>query len=447
MQLATACKTSCLRQAVGKSAARFSSWFMLIFAAVTSLQLGAAFGPVAAEEICASPYGVCAHVSRGDERPLAQKEFALMREAGIVWVRTDFDWSGVERGPGKWTFDHLDAVVEWAEAAGICLLPILDYDVPWARPAYRHLDAWLEYVRRVVSRYKDRLRYWEVWNEPNLEGFWRDKPDPANYVTLLRATYQEIKRIDPQLVVVLGGMAGIPWQYLEGVYEAGGKEFFDVMNVHPYRYPQAPEPARLAEDLRRLRELMHRFGDSQKPIWITEIGWPTHVGPRGVSPDVQAFMLPRAYLLAFQAGVEKIFWYEFQAPEGKPDYNEDHFGIVHRDLAPKPAYLAYKTLTSLRPPGSKQGESWQKDGILCMGWEAPKGTRVWALWTTEAQKAVKLVSRGPLIRAVDLWGNAREMSLSEGRLELSLSPGPIYIVGPESIVLDTLEDPQAQAGN
>ncbi|MCS7238037.1 MAG: beta-galactosidase [Thermoguttaceae bacterium] len=398
-----------------------------------------------ASEACESPYGVCAHVSRGDERPVAQKEFALMSEAGIAWVRTDFDWSGVERPRGNWTFDHLDVVVSWAEKAGICLLPILDYDVPWARPAYKHLDAWLEYVRRVVSRYKGRLRYWEVWNEPNLEGFWRDKPDPANYVSLLRATYQEIKRIDPNLVVVLGGMAGIPWEYLEGVYKAGGKDFFDVMNVHPYRYPRAPEEGRLVEDLQRLRQLMSQYGDGQKPIWITEIGWPTHVGPRGVSEEVQAQMLPRAYLLALHEGVERVIWYEFQAPEGKPDYNEDHFGIVHRDLRPKPAYVAYRTLTSLRPTGSKIVAGWEERGVFCRSWDDPQGTRIWALWCPGESQEVSFTTRGAVSRVVDHLGNPKEHAAADGRLRLSLGPGVTYVVGPEAVSLQNTS--RAEDGN
>ncbi len=386
-------------------------------------------------QACHSPYGVCAHVSRADERPIAQQEFALMKKAGIVWVRTDFDWSGVERSPGKWTFDHLDEVVQWAEEAGICLLPILDYDVPWARPAYQHLDKWIEYVRRIVGRYKDRLRYWEVWNEPNLEGFWRDKPNPENYVRLLQATYREIKQIDPHLVVLLGGMAGIPWDYLEGIYRAGGKEFFDVMNVHPYRYPRSPEESRLEADLLRLRELMTRYGDKDKPVWITEIGWPTHVGPRGVSLEVQTWMLARSYLIALHAGVARIFWYEFQAPERKADYNEDHFGIVHRDLKPKPAYEAYCVLTRVRPPGSRPLSAWEKGEIFCRSWEQPAGCRVWALWTTTDSRQVTLVMRGEIREVITCFGEAQQLKSEGNQLQVSIGPAPTYFVGPEELRL------------
>lgn len=383
------------------------------------------------------PYAVCAHISRGDEHPFARDELRLMREAGIGWVRSDFSWSGVERRPGSWRFDHLDETVDWAEAAGVRILPILDYDVSWARPAHEHLDQWLEYVRRVVQRYGDRIRYWEVWNEPNLEGFWRDKPDPRDYVKLLKATYRTIKQIDPRLVVLLGGTSGIPWPYLEGVYEAGGKPYFDVMNVHPYRYPASPEERPLYDDLVRLRALMLERGDGQKPIWITEMGWPTHQGRRGVKESRQAELLARAYLLALHAQVDVIFWYEFQAPEGKPDYNEHHFGIVHRDLRPKPAYTALATLAKVRPAGSKRCDrAWRDDELHYPCWRRPDGRLAWALWRAGEDRVYRVRLKGTILEAMDHLGKPLPLGPQAGRLQITLGQGPVYVVGPSDLTIE-----------
>ena len=381
-----------------------------------------------------SPYAVCAHLSRGDEHQVAQQELKLMHQAGIGWVRADFDWSGVERRQGVWQFDHLDETVAWAEAEGVRILPILDYDVSWARPAHKNLDKWLEYVRRVVTRYKDRIRYWEVWNEPNLEGFWRDKPNAADYTKLLKATYATIKQIDPELVVLLGGVSGIPWPYLEGVYEAGGKDSFDVMNVHPYRYPISPEERPLYDDLVRLRQLMEKHGDGGKPIWITEVGWPTQRDRRGVSPERQAEMLARTYLLSLQGGVEVVFWYEFQAPEGKPEYNEDHFGIVHRDLSPKPAYTALVALARARPAGSKTlQQAWRTGDLYHPSWQRPDGKTAWALWTAGGAKDHDLKLSGQISEAFDHLGNPLKLDVQSGQVRLSVGQGPVYLVGPTEL--------------
>ena len=614
----------------------------------------------------ASPYGVCAHLARGDEHDTAREEIALMRQAGIGWARADFSWTGVQGQDRAWHFENLDETVAWAGDGGVKLLPILNYDTPWASPAYRHLDLWLDYVRHVVNRYKDRLRYWEVWNEPNLKNFWRETPDPAAYTTLLKATCQEIKKIDPDLVVLLGGMAGVPWEFIEGIYEAGGGAFFDVMNVHPYQYPRSPEQP-LVDNLHKLRELMARHGDGDKPIWITEIGWPTHqalggagkdvhtgiiraamsiaqpgrkhfkiivlddagtpfkamlddqayarcvpgeaevsragladlsaalagdarllilplgefvptaefgaiedflkrggavvvwggapmfygheldpeggwnrrhlgdeyrcrvrlgfeahwtdkkiaipentrdlfpaeaakglfelpkpkpeadrflkpgqlrgqdrfipllqaragdytgtvaavidydsdwkgalivntlrADVRGVTPEQQASILPRSVILALENGVSRFFWYEFQAPEHQANYNEHHFGIVHRDLSPKPAYIAYQTLTRLRPPGSKALPAVvpvdpNGEGPRAHGWTRPDGTRVWAVWNPVEGQRVEVIIEGKITGAVDHLGHKIDVKLDAAAWRTSLPAGPIYLSGPEAV--------------
>lgn len=388
----------------------------------------------AASAASLSPYGVCAHLPRGDEYPTAREELELMRKAGIGWARADFSWSGVEPRRGQWRFDHLDHVVEWADRAGIRILPILDYDVDWARPAHAHLDLWREYVRRVVERYQDRIRYWEVWNEPNLEMFWKDKPDAAKYVELLKATHETIQRIDPELKVLLGGTAGIPWDYLEGIYAAGGESFFDVMNVHPYRYPDTPEHRSLLDDIDRLRKLMAAHGDTDKPIWFTEIGWPTHQGQRGISPEAQARMLARSYLISLQAGIEVVFWYEFQAPEHKADYNEDHFGMVHRDLTPKPAYEAMTALVRARPVGSRTlAGQWRHGPIWHPGWRRPDGRTAWALWRADGEAEASLSIDGKLDEVLDHLGRPVEPRRDEDRLLLRIGEGPVYLIGPERL--------------
>jgi hypothetical protein len=604
-----------------------------------------------------SPYGICAHVSRHGDHELAAEQFTLMRQTGIRWARTDFDWTTVQsRENGPWDFSMFDNTVEMAEKAGITILPILAYDVAWATPAYRHLDRWRQYVRQTVSRYHNRLRYWEVWNEPDLVQFWKETPDPANYTLLLKASYEEIKRIDPDLQVLLGGLSGIPYDYIEGIYKAGGKDFFDIMAVHPYRYPSEPEAHSLKDDLNKLRELMVTYGDADKPVWITEIGWPTHqnrtelleqvvstgletVAPdrthwtlavledgltpvklsnnqlnamlpgdgrverlslpqikkltpdryhallmppsesfaveafetieayvrdggiviltqgvplyytakqsedgswtrqgadesyrrrlhlgwqawwtkpdvpqsigkltisqpfaskirlpektapaerfltdaalktgdrfiplvqaaaegdytgtvaavykldsdlkgavivstlledyRGITEEKQAAILPRAYLIALHSGVERMFWYNFRARENDPFYNEDHFGILHHDMKPKPAYTAMQTLNRVRPAGSIPLDAdWQTGSLYYPGWKRPDGQTAFALWTSGSPRHIDVSFKGTLTEALDHLGNPADIRPTDGKLTVPLSETPIYLIGPESI--------------
>lgn len=222
----------------------------------------------------ASPYGVCAHLTRGGEFQTQTEELRLMKEAGIAWARSDFDWSGLQRAQdGAWNFTSLDTVISNAEAAGVQMLPILGYSTSFATPAHKHLDLWGHYVRAIAEHYRTRLPVWEIWNEENINGFWKDA-NPDDYLPLLKKSYETIKSVDPKLTVAVGGFAGVPTNFIDRLYQAGGAPYFDVMNVHPYGQPSEPE-SYLEERLTGLKEIMAKYGDSAKPVWITEIGWPT----------------------------------------------------------------------------------------------------------------------------------------------------------------------------
>ncbi len=234
--------------------------------------------PASANDLVAqSPYGVCAHIGGGEEWEQAPKNLLMMKEAGISWVRADFSWSGVESPQGQWHFERLDKIVDETNKLGLQILPILDYDVPWASPAYKNLEPWLQYVKTVVERYKDRIQYWEVWNEENLQGFWREEPAGEKYAMLLKATYKAIKEIDPKLQVVYGGLAGVPADFFEKSLEAGAGNSFDVVNIHPYRGGLTTDQRidLFADDINAFRKALKKFDLPERPIWITEMGWAT----------------------------------------------------------------------------------------------------------------------------------------------------------------------------
>jgi hypothetical protein len=220
-----------------------------------------------------SPFGVCAHLG-GDEFSDHEQELRLMQDAGIRWTRADFSWSYFEPANDEWRFERYDTIVAASKVYGVTLLPILCYNVDWAFPAHDHLDDWCDYVRIVVGRYKGDLKHWEVWNEPNV-GFWKPEPNAEQYARLLIATYKAIKETDPEAQVVYGGTAGVPLDYIRKTFDAGAFDAFDVLAVHPYRYPTAPEESGIAEDLHKTWALLEEFGGGKR-MWITEFGWPTH---------------------------------------------------------------------------------------------------------------------------------------------------------------------------
>ena len=324
-------------------------------------------------------YGVNSHLTwfHSDER--LYRAVQLMDEAGVGIVRTVFDWPSIEPERGVYRWERFDRVVERLQDRDIAVLGILDGSAAWATSApsleepywqkwpTRDLAAFGRYVRAVVERYDgdgfaDALgspvvRYWEIWNEPNLAFFWRPQPDAEGYVGLLRVSYRVIKLANPSAVVVMGGIAGNGVSYppfalaedernfLQQIYERGGKSFFDVVNVHLYPYTHElgrPElMARLQEALDEARSVMAANGDEDKPLWVTEIGFSTALFPDDyqAEPDATiASWLRKVYRQL--AGAEALFWYMFE-DEGTDENPEGHFGLVEHDGTLKQSYYAY----------------------------------------------------------------------------------------------------------
>lgn len=226
--------------------------------------------------VASGSLGVCAHVTR-DEFKERKRAFSMMRDAGVESVRCDFDmWRCRPSAKGgAWDFSHYDPVVNDAAKFGLTVLPILTNYPEWGKTDFaRHENEWVEFVRSAARWFKGRVVAYEICNEPNLNQFWNN-PNPAQYAMALKTASREIRSVDPNARVVSAGFAGVPYEFMEKVYAACGRECFDALCVHPYTHPNRPE-GRLDVQIEGLRKLMSKFEDTKKPIWITEMGWPTH---------------------------------------------------------------------------------------------------------------------------------------------------------------------------
>ena len=308
--------------------------------------------------------GVCEHVNdAGDGFFFRNRTFNVCNRAGITWLRVDFPWADVEPTQGNWQWDKFDTILDDAEAHGIQILPILDYGSAYGgheKLVSDDLDGWTTYVSNVVTRYAGRLPAVEVWNEPNI-GPDPDDPDKwyfwsgttAQYVTMLRATYNAVKAIDPSIRVVLGGLSGECSGYVTDLYANGAKGCFDVMAMHPYSGSHAPDDVwkgnfltgytyYLRGYIEATREVMESNGDGNVPIWLTEHGWSTH-SSGSTSEAKQATYIAKAMEIAADCGIEKYFIYNLIAYEGDLSNPEHCFGIIHNDYTPKPAFTAVQS--------------------------------------------------------------------------------------------------------
>lgn len=322
---------------------------------------------------------------------VGSRDLQMIREAGFTWCKVNFGWRDIE-GAAKGVFDwsRTDRIVETANYEKIDLLVRIDHQPAWAGggfpingPPDRPQDL-ADFLTALASRYKGRIRAYEVWNEPNLAREWGGKlPDPGAYVKLLKLAYQAIKAADPGAMVISAGLTPTgTWNnesrpddwYLESMYIAmGGKSdgYFDVLGVHGAGYKSPPErdPAEVAanKDLgghrsfcfRRvedLRAIMVKYGESHKQVAVLEFGWTSDPRPDSpynwhmVSEEVKADYLVRAYRYAKQnwspwIGLMSLIYI------CDPDWtekDEQYWWAIsypsYPEFKPRPAYIALKAM-------------------------------------------------------------------------------------------------------
>ncbi len=212
----------------------------------------------------------------------------------------------------------MDTNVDLAEAHNVEVLLTLGQSPAWAsaRPSepspYKpgaaaepaNIEDWRNYVRSVATRYKGRIHYYEIWNEPNLSEFYTGTVDQM--VTLAREAYAILKEVDPTVKVVSPSVtmaAGIPW--LGQYFIKGGATYADIIGYHFYVFPDLPEA--MVPVINNVRQTMTKYGISNKPLWDTEAGWSR---PKLFSSDSEASAyVARSYILNWATGVDRLFWY------------------------------------------------------------------------------------------------------------------------------------------
>jgi polysaccharide biosynthesis protein PslG len=328
--------------------------------------LGTGETMVRAEENKINPFGVLEFLHwnhswnnfQYPDQESLEKSVALMKAAGVGFVRVDFGWQDIEPEQGKNDYSKYDALVDLLSRNKIEILGILDYCADWASPKkawnYPNPDNafFLNYAKGVVGRYKDKVKYWELWNEPDSQTYWNPQDGLKGYVNLLKEVYVQLKKIDPDCKILNGGLAS----GLLGVnrlYDNGAQGYFDIMNIHIFETPLDPQAIKRAQAFIRLTgKVMARNNDADKKIWITEIGCPgVKTGKKvqnwwmGKNPSEkdQAGWVKEVYgNLLKDKSVGIVFWAFFRDTNEHWKNGVDYFGLIRNDFSQKPAFNVYK---------------------------------------------------------------------------------------------------------
>lgn len=148
-----------------------------------------------------------------------EKAYDKISEVGAKWVRLQSGWARTEKEEGVYDFAWLDDIVNNLLRRGmtpwLCLCygnALYDdfakdiFGAVGCLPVYdeRQKKAWKNYVAATVSHFKDRIEYYEVWNEP--DGIWCSKRgvDGTKFGEFTAATADAVKSVYPEAKVVGG---------------------------------------------------------------------------------------------------------------------------------------------------------------------------------------------------------------------------------------------------
>ena len=364
-----------------------------------SRNMGGAAAPLRAiPDTDVNPFGANVFLHREVEPWKIDKTLQMASEVGLGWVKLHVPWEEIEPlRKGEFTdpsaladtWLKYDRLVEACDKYGLKVVARLDRPPDWTRQDNSYterppddLQDYGDFVYQFVRHFQGRIQHIQIWNEPNIFPEWGNQAvDPVEYVEMLRLAYRRAKEADPNvyvlsapLAITLGQAHPEPgkWiamsdlDFLEEMYKAGAKDCFDIFSANAFGMDRPPEdpPSPDVLNFQRVvlqREIMERYGDSDKAVWINEYGWNAapdtmpeeHLIWSRVTEQQQAEYTVRGIQLAREewpwTGVFMI-WYFRQVGSVTPDRADYYFRMVDPDFTPRLLYWAVQEVAVSRPP-------------------------------------------------------------------------------------------------
>ncbi len=297
------------------------------------------------------------------------------------FVRADLLWDVIEPQDDQWYFDEADAVIPNLEFEPIVTLFAMQYassTPPWETDSANFQktlgDEAKEYLEKVIERYGKYVKYWEIGNEmdhwraydpneppvtepypnlvPPLDGF-----NPQEQGLFLSQVAAFIRERDPDAVIVMPGMSGLDGyqinEWLPGIIEGGGDEWFDVINYHYY-----PEWQLFSDKRDSLQKVIDQKGLQDKSVWLTETGSTASESlvirtnyPN--SYESQASDIFRRIIPAYAMGDDLVMWHTYIDSPNSLTNNWRLYGVRSDQGELHPSYFTLQLLSKNLLPFDK----------------------------------------------------------------------------------------------
>lgn len=352
-------------------------------------------------------FGCVAHLDPYYYSPKTVVEAAdTLSQVGIRILRTDI------RGQTSPVYlKHLDHVVDTFTARGMNFDFIMGYQF---LKGVENLDLSLSRYEQLFRRYKGRIQYWEMLNEPDLPWGRKNPPTVQYYVELAKKTGALLRSIDDQAEFMSAGFCtlnqgakGMGPFHVDAMREL--KDVFDVHCFHGHGRFERFARYTIENGLLKMR----------KELGIT-IPWYANETALTSTGDItekkQAEALYKKLLYSWSRGAQGFTWYNMRSKGMLTHDGEHNYGMMTWEFYPKAVYAAYNGLTGLfhdKEYFKSMDYEWGQWGIACKSskdialclWNDSDDT-VPRMFKTDARSA----------EWVDMYGNSRSVPIVNGRV-------------------------------
>lgn len=382
-----------------------------------------------------SRIGVNRHIEYNINRQQKGRYDELISLLGISKTRSIHRWAWVETTKGERPFGKNDEVDSYMAQYNLSYAP---YILGFGNPLYfdeeprTYADVMdeLEYNKQIVNNLTQKgigIESLEIWNEPNLESFWKSDRS-ITYSQLANRIGFDMKKLCPDKQIMGAAIASSEGgtDYLDKYYERGALMYTDGFSFHPYTYamPSAQDQydTQYYNKLKSIMQSREKAGG-----WVTatatEIGYPTHdtqITRYGVTDEVQAALVPKYYIMNDNLDVAHTDWYTFEDTTDDPSDPESNFGLVQYDLEPKDSYVSIAQLVNHLADSEYIGRFAVTDDDYMYVYTSPDGI-FGVTWSGDKTKTFSLSLADGTV-AEDLYGNV----IANGG-DITVTYKPVYL--------------------
>jgi hypothetical protein len=413
-----------------------------------------------------------------------EKTTKLLKDLGVKLVISKLSWKDIEPEKGKFSkegWEKFDGLVNKLTGLGIEIMPYISATPQWAidpklspaklkgkniGPPAKNPEELTAFFTQVVRRYKDKIKFWALYNAVQNQTHWIEPKVLAEMYKLARLV---LSKEQPEGKLVLSGLESSRFKgpdYLQEFLKAGGAKYVDIYDFHMALGDNTLTSTESSTN--RYKAILGNYGELSKPIQYGAVGFPSEFKAseyqiaqfkqRGwklsdyapITPERQANLLVTTMVLGRNLGVERIFWTRTRdhAPTSGETYDRwskkvkgkkqkwvvetetwRTRGIIDFQYKPKPSFVAFKVLIQKLDKATVfknlNVRNNQKTTIFK---EGNKFTGVFFTW--EGEQTLTLRSLAKNIKVFDIYGKEKEVvPVKDGKFVLKVSPEPIYVEG------------------